>query len=195
MRFSPLVKFSLVGLAIVGVALGATVSATHLVPIATSCTYEVGASPVFASVKATPSAPVTGDGYVQAGGCVWDFVDFNPSCFKICLDQGIPVSGQYASIQAVITDSVFGSGVGALLCTDVDDDGTCGDASKGESATSFCGASPVVTSTHDNDGDGHADHGARLFVIIDGPLNQLADCGPTGNPVGGVHGTITVVLS
>lgn len=165
-------------------------AATHLETKVARCTYEVGT--VSGHLEYTTDDPtgLTSDGYVNQGGCLWEFSATAEDPPSSAIEGQVPVDGEYGSFQLSVVDDVFGPALGARACLDVDNNRICGEDEKGEVSFSFCGTSPVIEPELDTDGNDHPDLGSNLMVFLNGPHHQALDCDPTVNPWGGTTGGI-----
>lgn len=165
-------------------------AATHLPTKVARCTYEVGT--VSGHLEYTTADPtgLTDDGYVNQGGCLWEFAATAQAPPSSAIEGQVPVDGEYSSFQLAVVDDVFGPALGANACLDVDNDRICGEDDEGEVSFAFCGTSPVIEPEIDSDGNGHQDLGSNLMVFLNGPHHQVTNCDPSANPYGGTTGGV-----
>lgn len=166
-----------------------TAQAGHLGSRSYRCTY-IGqsATSTASPLPYPPPARSTFNGNpIGVGGCSFDVAGVHPAPDP---DWSIIQAGE---MQVGIVDDVFGRDIGGVVCADVDQDGICGDAGKGELFHAFCDSdNPTVRllAAGDTNGDAHADFGAVVNVLVATSPYQVVVCGSTRNPVGGVSGGI-----
>lgn len=164
-------------------------SAGHNPTQTTRCTYELGPGGDTWELTRQDPVGVTADGTLNWAGCLWAFRETTDPVFNTVFDPP-QVDGEYNLLQLSIVDDIWGTQIGGRACGSIDDDAVCGQESKGETAFSFCGTSPVMESHLDVDGDGHSDFGYWLVMTVNGPITQAMFCDPTANPVGATSGGI-----
>lgn len=164
-----------------------TVAADHNATFTSHCTYEVGVGDPNWLTMEDPTG-LTSDGKINFNGCNFEFLASGGS---EPAPGDILVEGEYTELQVSIVDDVFGTQLGAWVGQDADDNGVNGEDEKGEISKVFCGGSSrVFVSEKDWDGDGHADFGAEMVVLTNGPFRQVYWCGSTANPVGATTGGV-----